>query len=264
MSQTLREDLLGQILTDPDDLSLRKKWARAWEPDDPEFARFVDLDLRFSRAMRGVPPPTALYTHDAGRYAMRLERNRLLDAGVRDRLLGPEPHPLTRPRIQDGFVAGGGVAADDLVRAPENLFGRYPIRHLDIDDAKPHTERLAKLPFLARVRTLSLAGCGLEDDDLAALLSSPYLGGLKMLDLTRNALTERSAVALARATHLEALQVVLLDRNPCPSLALDPWIDQGHVIGWTESELVIDLRERFGPLAWLEPANTYATDPAYF
>jgi hypothetical protein len=264
MTELQRADLLDQILADPDDLSLRKKWAKAWEHDDPEFARFIDLDLRFSHAMRRVPHPTELYDYDADRHALRLERDRMLRDGVLERLLGAEPRPLTHPRVQDGFVAGGRVVADDLTRAPDNLFGRYPVRHLAVADARPHIERLARLPLMTRVRTLSLVGCGLDDNDLTTLLASPHLDGLRMLDLRDNALTEDAAVALAQAEGLGALQVVRLGGNPCPNLEIDPWVDQGHVIGWTEAPLAIDLRARFGSLPWLEPANTLVTDPACF
>ena len=263
MDAYTRADLLDQILADPDDVSLRKKWARAWEHDDPEFAYFVDLDVRLSRARRRIPHPNDLYTYDAERHRMRLERDRLLVEGVRERLLGARPWPLTDPIVQDGFVAGGRVVAEDLLRAPEGLFGRYPVRHLSLTDARPHVQALSQLPRLAQVRTLALSG-DLTDGDLDVLLTSEHLTGLMMLDLRGNALTEAAAVALAHARHLESLQVVRLDRNPCPGLEIDPWVDQGHVIGWTESDLAIRLRGRFGPLGWLDPANTMVTDPACF
>ena len=264
MSQTLREDLLGQILADPDDLSLRKKWARAWEPDDPDFSTFLRLDLDLARATRGVPPPLDFSSYDAERHGLRLERDRLLRSGVRERLLGPRPHPLLDPIVQDGFIAGGRVSAENLLRAPEGVFGRYPVRHLVVSDPKPHMERLARLPWLAQIRTLALRRCRLEDADLTALLGSEHLSGLKMIDLRDNALTKSAAVALARTPRLPNLQVVLIGGNPCPTLEVDLWVDQGYVIGETESSLAIELRSRFGARAWLEPAHTLLTDPTYF
>lgn len=67
------------------------------------------------------------------------------------------------------------------------------------------TAEIARLPALARLETLALSACGLEDHDLASLaLRADAFAHLEVLDLSRNTFSRaaraRAAVALPNAT----------------------------------------------------------------
>ena len=68
-----------------------------------------------------------------------------------------------------------------LAKAPE-LYRRAPILHLNLTEVRAVAAELFASPHLARIESLSLAGNGLGDAEVALLAGSRHLGNLTWLD----------------------------------------------------------------------------------
>jgi hypothetical protein len=140
-----------------------------------------------------------------------------------------------------GFVEEVGMSGRQFLSNTEPLFRLAPVRHVSFARVPPVlVATLTGSPFLARLRSLSLAHncigprgarclgdcrhlgrltslnlmhCLIGDAGLQALLSSPHLGGLTALDLWNNRLSESSASLLAASPVLCRLEYLSVGCN---------------------------------------------------
>jgi|GEM_PF-7053816 len=153
--------------------------------------------------------------------------------------------------FQRGFVGLVKMTAREFLANAETVFSRAPIRHLDlIGLADVNLRDLFTSPFLRRLRSLSLDGCGLESRDIPLLASSPSVISLRWLSLQDNKLDLDGARALAAGPYLKCLRVARLSSNP-----VDPTeeigIESGEVVGTWLPEAGEALEREFGPIPWL-------------
>jgi uncharacterized protein (TIGR02996 family) len=141
-----------------------------------------------------------------------------------------------------GFVEEVGMSGRQFLGNAEVLFRLAPVRHVAFARVPPVlAPTLTVSPFLARLRSLSLAHnrigpkgarclggcphlgglkalnlmhCRIGDTGLPALLASSHLGGLAALDLWNNDLSAASARLLATTRTLNRLDYLSLGCNP--------------------------------------------------
>jgi uncharacterized protein (TIGR02996 family) len=141
-----------------------------------------------------------------------------------------------RPWVQSfqyrrGFLESVSLGAWAFVCHAEALGRQAPIRHVHLDDAWEEIDKVAAVPGLGRLRSLSLSGNLLRDDDVSQLLQSPYLARLEHLDLERNRLFARAVELLAESPGLAGLRSLKLGANSmgdaaARALALSPRLER--------------------------------------
>ncbi len=104
---------------------------------------------------------------------------------------------------------------------PRRLFGAAHLRgltRLTVYGGTQMSAVAAALGGLGELRTLSLTGSNLDDDDAVQLANMPALANVRWLDLTHNRITGRGAAALLASRHLRNLAVLDFEGNPIRSL----------------------------------------------
>jgi uncharacterized protein (TIGR02996 family) len=104
---------------------------------------------------------------------------------------------------------------------------------------------LADLPFRPNLKRLSLRGCLVTDDALAALGRGPHWDNLLALGLDWNLLTDPGGVALARLAPFPRLQRLRLDHNQLAddagrALARSPLVRTLRVLDLSHNRLTAD------------------------
>lgn len=152
--------------------------------------------------------------------------------------------------FQRGFVGQVVMTAHQFLDSAGRLFELAPIQHVNLTAFRDLRGELLASPFLGRLRSLSLDGCGLTADDMRALGSTPALLGLRWLSLRNNELDFEGARAIAASPIFKNLPVIELEGNP-----VDPreelGIEGGEVVDATLPESGRLLEREFGPLPWL-------------
>jgi len=155
-----------------------------------------------------------------------------------------------------GFVEGVTLPLAAWREQGPELVALAPIVHLKIVGiVHGRVTALASDPLLARIRSLDLDGCQLDDDDLRALVASPHLGQLRWLGLARNEIGRAGHAALAEATpRLLGLRYVNLALNDSPDPTDEAAIDEVGNVRWLSRPEGIELEQRYGELPWLHAA----------
>jgi uncharacterized protein (TIGR02996 family) len=149
-----------------------------------------------------------------------------------------------------GFIGWIELSARSFLDHGDRIFALAPVQHLDLTAVRDVDEALADSPLLAKIRSLSMNGCGLHDLHLQLLAASPYVTNLRWLSVADNHLGLPAAEALAASPHLTNLAFAELRSNPVdPTEQLG--VDGGIVVAsWMPPEGK-DLEARFGHLQWL-------------
>jgi uncharacterized protein (TIGR02996 family) len=198
---------LQAIIEAPDDEGLRLVYAD-WleEQGRPERAEFIRVQCRLARLPARHPQ----------RARLREREKKLLAEGQQEWL--GQLHGLTGQwEFRDGFPEKAIIAADNLLKHADALFGRLPLRELFINDIrKRHTPQLLRLPYLSRLRWLRLGAAGLGRERSAelvgGLVSSPSVAGLQELHLDCCPIGVNGVQSLVASPHLR-LRVLNLQMN---------------------------------------------------
>jgi uncharacterized protein (TIGR02996 family) len=240
------EDVLGQlyarILAEPDDDGLRLAYADAVEPEHPDYARLIRLQVRYTLDRQaGV----------AWAPARLAEMNRLERQYHRDVVppevwgaLGEEWH------VRRGFVEAAAMEAGQFIEDAAHLMAEVPLRMLYLTgEADERIDELAALPELARLRGLSFWGNPIGDDGLRRFLASPYLTGLRWLSVDNTGVTLAGIEALAESDAVPELRYLRADRklrlNATPGYDYD-----GTLVSIDEPYRAMELAQRYDR-AWL-------------
>jgi uncharacterized protein (TIGR02996 family) len=149
-------------------------------------------------------------------------------------------------RFVRGFVEDVRMDAAAFLRTASDVYARAPILHLQLTALRPVTQAVLSSPHLARLRSLDLAHGDLGNEAMA-LLASRDLPNLRWLNLDFNHIGRDGLDALCASQSLPRLAYVSLMSNA----VLDPL--PGIVDDYTtETSLARELREKHGPLRWLD------------
>lgn len=151
---------------------------------------------------------------------------------------------------QRGFIGQVSMSGRAFLDHAEQVFSLAPIQHLDLTGMREVRDRVLASPYLARLKSLSLDGCGLTAEDIRAIGAVPVLLRLRWLSLRDNELDLDGSRAIAASPILRGIPVIRLAGNPVdPSEELG--IDSGEVVDTTLPESGRVLEQEFGPLRWL-------------
>ena len=147
------------------------------------------------------------------------------------------------------------MTAADLLTHGETLLRAHPVQYVELVDAATHVGALAGFPLLTRLTSLDLYGNQIGDVGVATLVELPYLGRVRWLGLAQTGIGASGAEALAAAPTMPSLRYVHFAGNPValtPGAAAQDW--DGTPLDITVPPLGQQLNDRYGPLAWLDPA----------
>lgn len=192
---------LNAVLSAPASDAPRLAYAAAFENQNDPRAKFIRLQIAHMAA--GNRPGSREWW----------ECKNLLAA------TGPVWASAVAPLVQSytferGFVGLVKLSAQAFITHAPAIMAAAPVMHLDIVEAKGKVAELMAVPQLATIRSLSLAGCGLDDHDVQKIASSPHLRELRWLSLMDNRAESLGADALARSTTLPNLEWVSFVGNP--------------------------------------------------
>lgn len=235
-----------QILADPDADAPRRRIGELWTAQGDPRGRLMELQL------------AAAANHRKGELAGKRVRAELkeLIAQHGARWAKPVAGMVDDWELRRGFVEHVTLPARDFLVKAETLFAAAPIRHLTVTDARPVLAMLLASPHLDRMRSLGLAGNGLDDQAIAALARSPHVRDLRWLDLSKNKITRAGLDELATSTELARLRFLLILHNPCTDPTPRPPIKDGWA-DWPDPsipELGRELIARHGRKPWLYDA----------
>jgi uncharacterized protein (TIGR02996 family) len=149
-----------------------------------------------------------------------------------------------------GVPAYVKISAADLMLHGTEIRTLAPIQHIDLSAVRDVDERLFWSEPLARLRSLGLDRCGLQNIHVSLLADSPAIEGLRWLSLADNNLDLGAAEALAESKKSRGLQFSEFRGNPVDPCEQLGW-DAGVVVyAWLPPEGQA-LEERYGRLEWL-------------
>jgi hypothetical protein len=243
-----------QVLASPSSLAAREALAAEWKAKRDPRAELIDKQLR----LRKHRLENTLWSDEAN--ALSREINVLVRkhgaqwAGDVAKLA--KEYVFHRGCVAEVTLPGAAFAS-----VMPKLLAVAPIQHvnltaplaLDQVTASPH---LAKLSSLA-IRELRAA---FGDAQASELARSPYLANLKWLSLTDNTIGNAGVEALAATPHLDRCAFVDLGgnkSNPTPSVTEYEGIENRG-----RPALAEELERRFGKRAWLQvPAEGASWPP---
>lgn len=248
---TALDQLLAQIVRNPDDDTPRLAYADAVQPTEPERADFIRMQVarfRDERA-RGVTTeePTraelVLLQQHAARWAQAVVPFARPGGGRPDR------PPFPGYGFERGFVAHLRTDPDVLVSRGDELLALAPIQHLDLTGEGQLLPALTS-PRLGQMRTLRLSQLGLTDVEAVALAERGHLARCEWLDLTANRIGPSGVRALLASAAIRAIKVVLLRGNPS-----DPAVMVSHDMG----DIIVEglppsgkmAEQAYGRIEWL-------------
>ena len=204
--------LLSKIVYNPDNLDLRRSYAEAIERIDPERAEFIRLQLDIEANLDPVDPDPSTEMR------MKLHQIRqLLSAHGEGWASAISPY-LTSHVFRRGFIELVELHPISFIDYGDRLLERAPIQHLDVSPWNTSSgEVFFATAALSKIKSLKLAGNGLDDDSVGMLSQSRYVSGIRYLDLGTNPITERGVRLLAESTALSALRWVNLRGTHFPA-----------------------------------------------
>jgi uncharacterized protein (TIGR02996 family) len=252
------EQLHAEVLRHPDSDEARIAYADAIAASDAPRAELIRVQLRLIRSLRANGP---LLDRSGGYDRERQLLDRHKDAWIK---------PLSGvPGVQwvglmRGFPESVRMRARDFLDQGARLLALAPVRHLSLEEARPHARELFESPLLAPIRTLSLRKQQLGDAEARLLADSAHVRGLRWLDLAANAIGQPGLEALAASPNLPELRVLEFGDNavpdPTPQVG-ETDIDSGEVLRLEITPVARALEEKFGRRAWLSSPIHSATYP---
>jgi uncharacterized protein (TIGR02996 family) len=242
-------ELLAAVLREPDAVAPRLRYAEA-------------LEARHDPRGELIRVQCALAAQDQP--ALR-ERERALLSEHRARWVAPLEGIADQLVFRRGFVEHLVTDASRFLREAERLFALEPVQHLDLTQASAAFARFVSSPWLARLRSLSVRGCGIGNSGAGALAKAPGAAGLRWLDLSKNGLSREGVEALAASAHLSRcrwLDLGEVDFDPRE----EPSIGSGGEVAFALlPEIGRQLEQRYGRREWfhipdgpLGPPDRYA------
>lgn len=232
------EPLAAAVCEAPDDLARRRAYALAARATDPDRAAFIELQLEHHAARQRGEEPDDRSARDL------VQRHGPTWAG---------PHVTAAARryaFYAGFVELVEIEAARLLANATTLVQHAPLRHLRVRKLKGQVAALAHLPLLGQVVSLDVAGCQLDDADVAALVASPHLRGLRLLTLSANPLGVDALRAVGHAD-LPSLKFVDADSTDAALVVrASDWDGSTLEVSWTRARTL--LRGELGARPWLD------------
>jgi len=201
--------LLKAVLEKPDDDAPRLAYADWCLKQTDEVTRARGEFIRTQITMAGLP--VAGQTEQRSNLEFREEK--LLR--MHGRAWAGEPGTLAdKVTFYRGFVELAELPARRFLEAAARLLALAPIRHLNLTGAAAVARDLFSSPYLAKIRSLSLDGCGWQDGDMHWLVESAGLPALRWLSLVNNRLGFEGARTLAASKLSKQLVHVNFEGNP--------------------------------------------------
>ena len=246
-SRQTNEDIVRNILENPDDVTVRLVYADWLDEQDNPRGEFIRLQCRLAEMDEDDPARQPL-----------VARERQLLAAHKSTWRKEAPAWPRAVKFRRGFPEVVVCTAREFLKQGAGLFRRAPVVSLTLTTVTEHLESLAACPLLSRVRSLKLERCspGLaasrhlanltsldlsftrtEDAVAEALAGSPHLTRLSTLLLTGNLLSERGVSALARSPHLSNLSALHLGSNPFGDVGLRNLLASPHLANLGELAL---------------------------
>jgi hypothetical protein len=243
------DSLLEEIARDQGDDDLRWRAAVLYDRQGYEArARFIRLQLQLAALPDGVDSPEWL--------PMIEESERLLRRYYEEWNAPYNFLEVLYPQYDRGFIEEAGVQGQALLdrQYRTQIFGRLPIRHIDViaDIAETRLSAILNIPELSNMVSLGFDSMGLGDGHIEAFAQCE-LPKLRWLSLTRNHLTEKGVLELARIWRetMPLLEFVELAGNPYdPEDEID--YDQDVALTWRRGAGG-ETEELLGMAPWLLP-----------
>ena len=124
-----------------------------------------------------------------------------------------DPFMASQIEYRRGFAESLIVFASPFLRFGDRLLDRFPLSTLSLVHVHRLLPRLARCPWLGRVRKLDLGYERVRDAGVVALTESPRLRGVRELTLSDNGIGDIGAKALAGCRFLAGLRVLVLRWN---------------------------------------------------
>jgi len=196
--------LLGAILNDPDDDTLRLVHADVLEERGSPRGEFIRIQCALARTAADDPSRPGLE-----------EREKQLLTAHQAEWVWPLAHLIDAWEFQRGFVEKvtmrpGASWADVLELAPVRHIHFYQRAHVTLQEVR----LLAQSVALKRLVALKFnTDRGIRDDSVALLAGCSYLAGLISLDLSDNWIHNEGARLLADSPYLSRLHMLRLEHN---------------------------------------------------
>jgi hypothetical protein len=237
----------GRVISSPTLDQPRLDFADAVEGQDPDWARYIRLEVNAAERRRqwvetdldGYAEASVLHDRNANRWARDIDQYVSGRAFLR------------------GFVEHVWVDAEWFTETAEELYLKAPILHLDVTDVGICADDFFGSPHLRRIVSLAVPRNELTDDDVALLAASPHLGNLEYLDLSGNRITQAGLEILAASENLPKLGYLAFDGNR----VADPTPRFADEYDYTSAEAE-RLQEAFGPREWLDAHPRWVWPPA--
>lgn len=254
MSKTFQE-LLAAVITAPDEDEPRLEYAEYMQRQDPELARFVELQVAAGRERRRKREPRfGIYPTEDRRL---LEKNAARWARTIAKY-------TARQEFDRGLITEIGIEPYMFLEYGDWLLKNAPIRHVYFGVAHkgafPYRE-VFDSPVLEKLDTIALINRNVTDDDVAAIAASPRLGSLLRLDLSDNFLTHSAFEALAASPSARKLLMVgrsQYSRDSFPGSVYQATGEDDNngdpIWDWTPMpEEGRELERKYGYIPWLHP-----------
>ncbi len=211
-----RQRLMDAIIARHDDDAPREAFAQWCETWDPDWSRFIRIQLRALRGLKSddiwmgtwgdwecVKEVTHLCDQHALRWASELARWLPADKNCRRK----DPLACSRGYVR-GFVEYLVMTPSDLLAHGEQIKRQTPLCHLDLIGVADDGTMLELFagPSLAGIRSLRITEHRITDEHIAVLANSPHVSALQWLVVDADALTMRGITEMAASSHLRALK----------------------------------------------------------
>jgi hypothetical protein len=243
-----------RVLAAPSSLAAREALAAEWKAKKDPRAELIDKQLR----LRQHRLENTLWSDEAN--ALTREINVLLKkhgaqwAG--DAAKHAKEYVFHRGCVAEVTLPGAAFAS-----AMPKLLAVAPIQHVNLTTPL-NLEHVVESAHLAKLSSLRICEhrAGFGDAQASALARSPFLANLKWLSLTDNAIGVAGAESLAASPHLAKCVFIDLGgnpTNPTPSLS-----EYEGVENRGRPAIAQDLERKFGKRTWLQvPAEGTAWPP---
>ncbi len=252
------KDLHAAALREPDEDAPRLALAEYYRKQDPDLARFIELQVQIGAVRRSGGTPA---------HATEYESDRLLKKH------GPRwcqtiAKFTKRQSFDRGMIEWVSIDPHMFLEHGEWLFVNAPIRAVSFtmpsEGTFPVRDLLAS-DLLSRLDSIGLVKLGLTNADVESIAACPRLHRLLSVDLSDNPLSLPAFEAIAASPHLHGLLTVtrhsdarLYSYSPGAEHAITDRDDRhGHAI-WDYRELPADgasLEAKHGYLPWLHPKD---------
>ncbi len=249
---------LRNVIAHPDDDEPRLAYGAALRPQDPDLARFIELQVEAGRERR---------RKREGRFGIFPSEDRKLLEKHGARWARTMAKYSSRQEFDRGFIFEIGIEPNLFLEYGDWLLKNAPIRlvYFGVSEVGPFPYReLFASPLLERIDAIALINREVTDEDVEVIAASPHLGRLLCLDLTDNRLTERAFKALAAAPATRKLLAVGRRQGSQGSYFPGPVYaatgeDDGYerpIWDWTPmTEQGRALEREYGYIPWLHPQD---------